>query len=96
MTYEIRIDTEAARYLEGLDSKSRRIIKDNLRKLEKDPYPRPQNDIGDVEKVKVKGEKLFRMHISRSYTAFYVVNEGENQVIVTEIVDIDTAHKMYD
>lgn len=96
MTYDVRLDTGAAEYLDSLDSKSKRIVKDNLRKLEEDPYPRPQNSIGDVEKVTVNGEETYRMHISRKYTAFYVIEEEREQVIVTEITDIDSAHKMYD
>jgi mRNA-degrading endonuclease RelE of RelBE toxin-antitoxin system len=96
MTYEIRIDLEARDFLHSLDKKSRRIIKQNLRKLESNPYPGPQNSIGDIEEVMVKGREVFRMHISRSYTAFYKVKEQEEKVVVTEIVDIDKAHKMYD
>ncbi|MFB6190253.1 MAG: type II toxin-antitoxin system RelE/ParE family toxin [Candidatus Nanohaloarchaea archaeon] len=96
MTFEARLDLEAAEFLESLDSKSQKIIKKNLRKLEEDPHPRPQNSLGDVEKVTVGGEEVYRMHISRTYTAFYVIKDQEQQVIVTEIVDIDTAHKMYD
>jgi mRNA-degrading endonuclease RelE of RelBE toxin-antitoxin system len=96
MTYEIRIDLEARDFLNSLDEKSRRIIKQNLRKLESNPYPGPQNSIGDIEEVTVKGREVFRMHISRSYTAFYKVKEQEEKVVVTEIVDIDKAHKMYD
>jgi mRNA-degrading endonuclease RelE of RelBE toxin-antitoxin system len=96
MTYEIRIDTEALDFLESLDDKSSRIIKNNLQKLEEEPYPSPDASTGDREEVTVRGEKTFRMHISRSYTAFYNINENLKQVIITEIVDIDKAHKMYD
>jgi len=94
--YEIRIDIEAKEHLGSLDEKSNRIIKDNLGKLIDDPYPRPQNSIGNVEKVGVGGEEAYRMHISRNFTAFYTVNEEEKQVVVFDIVDIDKAHKMYD
>ncbi|MFB6099685.1 MAG: type II toxin-antitoxin system RelE/ParE family toxin [Candidatus Nanohalobium sp.] len=96
MKYEIRIDLDARDFLQSLDSKSKGIVKRNLRKLQENPYPRPQNDIGDVEKVTVKGREVYRMHISRSYTAFYTINEEKENVVVTEIVDIDKAHKMYD
>lgn len=96
MTYEVRIDQEALEFLHSLDQKSRRIIKENLRKLEEEPYPSPNASSGDREKVTVKGEEMYRMHISRSYTAFYNIKEDQNQVIITELVDIDKAHKMYD
>jgi mRNA-degrading endonuclease RelE of RelBE toxin-antitoxin system len=96
MTYEIRIDVDAAESLNTQDDKTHSIIKDNLRKLTDEPYPSPEAQSGDREKVTVNGEEVYRMHISRSYTAFYIVQEEEEQVIVTDIVDIDTAHKMYD
>lgn len=96
MTYEVRIDIDAAEFLSSRDQKTQSIIKQNLRKLEEEPYPSPGAKSGDREKVTVNGEEVSRMHISRSYTAFYVINEEDGQVVVTEIVDIDTAHKMYD
>jgi mRNA-degrading endonuclease RelE of RelBE toxin-antitoxin system len=96
MTYEVRIDVEAADFLNSQDEKTQSIIKKNLGKLKDEPYPSPEAQSGDREKVTVNGEEVYRMHISRSYTAFYVVHEEEEQVVVTDIVDIDTAHKMYD
>lgn len=94
--YELRIDLEAAEFLSSQDEKTKRIIKNNLEKLEEEPYPSPNTKSGDKEKVTVNSKEIYRMHISRSYTAFYVIEEGDNQVIITDIVDIDTAHKMYD
>ncbi len=95
MTYEVRIDVHAADFLNSQAEKTQSIIKDNLGKLKEEPYPTPKAQSGDREKVTVNGEEVYRMHISRSYAAFYIVNEDE-QVVVTDIVDIDTAHKMYD
>jgi mRNA-degrading endonuclease RelE of RelBE toxin-antitoxin system len=96
MTYEIRIDVDVADFLNSQDEKTQSIIKDNLGKLKDEPYPSPEAQSGDREKVTVNGEEVYRMHISRSYTAFYIVDEKEEKVIITDIVDIDTAHKMYD
>lgn len=96
MTYDIQIDVETTEFLQSQDEKTQSIIKTNLRKLEDEPYPSPEAGSGDREKVTVNGEEIYRIHISRSYTAFYVINEEEKQVIITEIVDIATAHKMYD
>jgi mRNA-degrading endonuclease RelE of RelBE toxin-antitoxin system len=96
MTYEIRIDVDAAEFLNSQIEKTQDIIKENLRKLNEEPYPSPQAQPGDREKVTLNGEEVYRIHISRSYTAFYVINENEKQVIITDIVDIGTAHKMYD
>jgi len=96
MTYEVRIDVDATEFLNSQDDKTQSIIKDNLGKLKEEPYPSPEAQSGDREKVTVNGEEIYRMHISRSYTAFYVINEDEERVIITDIVDIDAAHKMYD
>lgn len=96
MTYEVRIDVDAANFLNSQDEKTQSIIKDNLGELKEEPYPSPEAKSGDREKVTVNGEEVYRMHISRSYTAFYVINKQKDQVIITDIVDIDTAHKMYD
>ena len=96
MKYEVRIDVDAADFLHSQDEKTRSIIKQNLGKLEDEPHPSPEAQSGDREKVTVNGEEVYLMHISRSYTAFYVINEDKQQVVVTDIVDIDTAHKMYD
>jgi mRNA-degrading endonuclease RelE of RelBE toxin-antitoxin system len=95
MTYEIRIDVDAAEFLNTKDHKTQSIIKDNLRKLSDEPYPSPEAQSGDRERVTVNGEEVYRMHISRTYTAFYIVHEEKEHVVVTDIVDIDTAHKMY-
>ena len=96
MTYEVRIDVDAADFLNSQDEKTQPIIKNNLGKLKDEPYPSPKAQSGDREKVTVKDEEVYRMHISRTYTAFYIVDEEKEQVIVIDNVDIDTAHKICD
>ena len=95
MSYELLLAEEAREYVAALDEKSTRIVKDNLRKLENDPYPRPESDSGDKEKLVVDGKELYRLHIGRTHTAFYDVLEADAEVRVIEIVDIDGAHKRY-
>jgi mRNA-degrading endonuclease RelE of RelBE toxin-antitoxin system len=95
MSYEVLLADEAREYLTALDEKSARIVKDNLRKLADDPYPRPESGSGDKEKLVVEGEQLYRLHIGRTHTAFYDVLEEEAEVRVIEIVDIEEAHKRY-
>ncbi|MDS0282599.1 type II toxin-antitoxin system RelE family toxin [Haloarcula onubensis] len=73
MSYEVVLAEEAREYVAALDEKSTRIVKDNLRKLADDPYPRPDAGSGDREKLVVDGEELYRHHIGRTYTAFYNV-----------------------
>lgn len=97
MSYEVVLSPESQDYLESVDEKSERIIKDNLGVLKEEPHPRPNRKAkGDVEKVTMNGQEIYRMHISRTHTAFYWINEDEEIVDVTNIVDIDKAHKMYD
>lgn len=93
MNYSVLLGDEARYYLAALDEKSQRIVKDNLRKLEQNPYP--GGGKGDKERLPVDGEEMFRLHIGRSHTAFYVILEDDNQVRVIEIVDIEEAHKRY-
>lgn len=95
MSYEVVIHPDAAEYLNSLDQKSRRICRNNLLKLEDDPYPRPGSGSGDREKIVFEGEEAYRLHIGRSYTAIYRVFEDEDEVRVYEVMDIDEAHKRY-
>jgi len=48
VTYRLLMDTEAHRYLESLDEKSQRIIKQRLKVLQENPYP---GSGGDKEKL---------------------------------------------
>jgi len=96
MSYNVLIAADAREYVSVLDEKSTRIVKENLRKLADDPYPRPESGSGDKEKVIVDGEEIYRLHIGRTHTAFYDVLETKNEVRVVELMDIDEAHKRYD
>jgi mRNA-degrading endonuclease RelE of RelBE toxin-antitoxin system len=97
MSFEVILSPEAQEYLKDVDSKSEKIIKEKLRSLKEEPYPRPNRKAeGDIEKVEMSGQKIYRMHIFRTHTAFYWINKDEKLVDVTNIVDIDKAHKMYD
>lgn len=93
MSYNVLLADEARVYLQALDEKSQRIVKDNLRKLADDPYP--GSGKGDKEKLVVEGEEMFRLHIGRTHTAFYDIIEDDNEVRVVDIMDIDEAHKRY-
>jgi len=95
MSYEVLLSEEARGYYGSLDEKSQRIVKENLEKLEEEPYPRPDAGSGDREKVTVEGEEVYRLHIGRTHTAFYIVLEDEEQVRVIDITTIDEAHKRY-
>ncbi|MFP4045643.1 MAG: type II toxin-antitoxin system RelE family toxin [Candidatus Aenigmatarchaeota archaeon] len=91
--YEVYLSEDADDFLSSVDAKSQRICKNNLKKLKSDPYP--GRGSGDKEKIIVEGEEVYRLHIGRSYTAFYVIVEKDNVVRVLEIMTIDEAHKKY-
>lgn len=62
MSFEVLLVADAREYVLALDEKSQRIVKDNLRKLEDDPYPRPGTGSGDKEKITIDGEEIYRLH----------------------------------
>lgn len=95
MSYNVLLAEDAREYVAALDDKSTRIMKENLRKLADDPYPRPGAGTGDREKLTVDGEEIYRLHIGRTHTAFYDILQEEEEVRVIEIMDIDEAHKRY-
>lgn len=92
-TYRVQVSEQARSFLQALDEKSRRICQNNLGKLAAGPYP--GRGSGDKERLPVRGEEVFRLHIGRRYTAFYIILEGERMVRVVELLPIDQAHKKY-
>lgn len=96
MTYEVLLAPDDAQaVLDAMDDKSERIVRNNLDKLADDPYPRPGAGGGDREQITFDGVEGYRLHIGRTWTAFYTIEEDSNQVLVHEITDIDDAHKRY-
>ena len=92
MQYEVLASEEVSSFLSVIPTKTKSIIKKNLEKLSS-PYP--GRGSGDKEKLVVSGEVMYRLHIGRSYTAFYVIDEAEKLVRVFEILTIELAHKKY-
>lgn len=91
--YGIQVEEEALGFIESLDEKSERICKDNLKKLADDPYP--GSGKGDKERLVVDGEEVYRLHIGRTFTAYYDILESEGVVMILEVLPIDEAHKRY-
>jgi len=93
LTFTILIEQKQSDKINGFDEKSRRIIRENLDGLSKDPYPGKR---GDKEKFCLRdGYILYRLHIGRSWTAFYRVYDTEKVVKVLEVMTIEQAHKKY-
>jgi len=79
------IEKRALQYINNLPEKDRRIIKLHLLKLE-DPYTAP-----DVELLK---NGHCRMHIARTYAAFFDVIPGGG-INILAVMTIEEAHKRY-
>lgn len=92
MSYELLLSDGAFDFLQVLDAKSKGICKKNLEKLSQ-PYPR--RGAGDKERLIVAGEEVYRLHIGRTYTAFYIIDEKGKKVRILEILPIKAAHKKY-
>ena len=92
MNYKIVLSEDSLIFLRSLDSKSQNICKKNLEKLSS-PYP--GRGIGDKERLIINGKDRYRLHIGRTYTAFYIIDEKEKIARIVEILTIEAAHKKY-
>lgn len=92
MPYTVRVSREAKDFLTFVDGKSKKIITNNLKKL---GTPYPGRGAGDKERLVIAGKDRYRMHIGRTYTAFYTINEDKQMVHVVELLTIKAAHKKY-
>ena len=91
MNFTVNIDIDAIASINSLDDKSKKIIKTHLLTLEHDPFPGKE---GAKELLSLRQDvKIFRLHIGRSFTAYYEI-EGK-VVFVNEILTIEQAHKKY-
>ncbi len=92
MPYHVVVSDDVGDFLRSLDLKSRGICKKNLGKL---ALPYPGRGSGDKERIVVAGEEVYRLHIGRTYTAFYIIDERMKLVRVIEVLPIEAAHKKY-
>ena len=92
--YDVLLSEEIREFLSVADDKTERICKETLGYRSTSPYPGQGR--GDKEKLPMDGRRdRFRLHISRTYPAFYTVLEAENEVRILEILPIDEAHNRY-
>jgi len=94
VTFAVLFRRSAADFLASLPEKSQRIITAKLAILQSDPYP---GSGGDKKRLNVEGMEVFRLHIGRAFTAFYLVHaDAEEQwVEITHLMTIEQAHKHY-
>lgn len=93
MTFTLLIEQDQVDRINGFEEKSRRIIKAKLSILRDDPFPGKH---GDKEKFCLRGGYvLYRLHIGRSWTAFYRIYEKEELVKILDVMTIEQAHKKF-
>ena len=92
VAYQLVIKKKALEFVRELPPKSQRLVVEKCKTLAIDPFPGK----GDKEIIQRKNhEDIYRLHISRSYTAFYKINRDKKRVLILEIATIEQAHKMY-
>lgn len=93
MKFNLLIEQEQVDKINGFDEKSRRIIKEKLETLRENPFPGKR---GDKEKLYPKdGYVLYRLHIGRTWTAFYRIYDEDKTVKILDVMPIEQAHKKY-
>lgn len=89
VAYQLLIKKKTLEYLEQLSE----IVRAKCKPLADDPFPGKH---GDKELIQRKGHKdIYRLHIGRSYTAFYKIYKEEKIVKILEVTTIEQAHKLY-
>jgi mRNA-degrading endonuclease RelE of RelBE toxin-antitoxin system len=90
VNFEVFIDEDAQGFLDGLPEKIQANVRSKLRLLEEDPFPG-----GSKELLNHKQKGLYRIHISRNYTAFYHIFPEEKIVRILWLGQIGQAHNQY-
>jgi mRNA-degrading endonuclease RelE of RelBE toxin-antitoxin system len=93
VSFIIAIERKAQAFIDSLPEKDQRVVIDNLDRLANGPFP---GKGGDKEKLVLPGGIIaYRMHIGRSYTAFYTIDKESRMVLVHFVMTIEQAHKKY-
>jgi len=91
LTFRILINRKALESIRSLSEKSGRIVMEQLKTLQEDPYP---DNGSDKERLHGR-EDTYRLHTSRTFTAFYRIHEPEKEVHVLAVMTIGQARKRY-
>jgi mRNA interferase RelE/StbE len=89
--FTLVIEKKAEKFLKDLPQKTRRIIVEKILDLKEDPFPK-----GNKEKLKYPhSPAVYRLHVARSFTVFYIIESDENIIKIEKIKTIERAHKEY-
>ncbi len=89
--FTLVIEYNAEKFLKKLPQKTRHIIVGKILDLSEDPFPS-----GSKEKLDYSHPPaVYRLHVGRSFTVFYIIETDENVVKIEKIMTIEKAHKEY-
>jgi mRNA-degrading endonuclease RelE of RelBE toxin-antitoxin system len=89
--FTIVIERRAREFVKRLPPKTRRIVVEKILELKEDPFPG-----GNKEKLEhPRPPAVYRLHIGRSFTVFYIIEREESVVKIEKIMTIEKAHKEY-
>ena len=89
--FTIVIERRAREFVKRLPPKTRRIIVEKILELKEDPFPG-----GNKEKLEYpRPPAVYRLHIGRSFTVFYIIEHEESVVKIEKVMTIEKAHKEY-
>jgi len=74
-----------------LPQKTRRIIVEKILDLREDPFPGGNKEKPDYPHPPA----VYRLHVGRSFTVFYLIETDENVIKIEKIMTIEKAHKEY-
>jgi len=93
VSFQVLVRQKSIEAINELPAKTRRIIFDALKGLEKNPWPGAD---GDKEKLRLEGGlEVYRLHIGRSYTTLYTIDLKNHTVQIHDVMTIGQAHKKY-
>jgi mRNA-degrading endonuclease RelE of RelBE toxin-antitoxin system len=89
--FAIVIERKAQEFIKRLPQKLRCIVVEKILELKEDPFPG-----GNKEKLESPHPPaVYRLHIGRSFTVFYVIEHEEMIVKIEKVMTIERAHKEY-
>ena len=89
--FTIVIEKKAEKFLKALPKKTRRIVIDKILELQEDPFPGGNKEKLDYNHL----PEVYRLHISRSFTVFYIIETDTHLIKIERIRTIERAHKDY-
>ena len=91
MTFTVHLREEADNALQSLSKSDYDLCFAKLNALAENPYPGVGGD-----KEKLEGRKnLYRIHLSRTFTAIYQIDKKKKRVCIKFFGRIGKAHKEY-